>query len=65
MMQPHQQRVIQEKKQLDEKIQALVKFICSSPVFDSLDENEKNKLRDQRDAMTEYSDILGDRISSF
>lgn len=64
-MQPHQQRVVDEKAQLDAKLWALRKFIADSPAFKSLDSAEKIRLRAQACVMGEYSDILGERIAAF
>lgn len=65
-MQPHQQRVIDEKTELDTKIQALIKFINGdNPVFKSLDNEEQDRLVDQLEIMSDYSDILAERIAAF
>ena len=64
-MQDHQQRVVDEKAELDEKAVALSEFIGNSPVFDTLDPAEKNRLREQNDVMWQYSEILGLRIEAF
>lgn len=61
---PHQERVIQEKKDLDEKIVKLSAFIVSDKSA-SLDHTEFNLMWHQRTAMLEYSDILGRRIELF
>lgn len=62
---PHQQRVIDEKTELDKKANALSQFIGNSPIFDTLDPAEQERLRDQNDVMWTYSEILGVRISAF
>ncbi len=65
-MQPHELRVIAEKRELDEKLAKLSAFISArSPVFIGLDPMDKSLLRDQRDAMSAYSDTLADRIARF
>lgn len=64
-MLPHQQRVVDEKDELGIKFSALVHFIASNPVFDGLDHAEQGRLRDQRDAMRSYYDILCARIAAF
>lgn len=64
-MQAHQQRVVDEKSDLDVKIEALSKFINGSTIFDGLPEDEQGRLRNQLDAMTLYSNILGKRIAAF
>jgi len=64
-LQPHQQRVVDEKAELDGKITALQKFIAKSPVFDQLDEGERWRLTTQSHLMVQYSAILGARIAAF
>jgi len=64
-MKPHQQRVIDEKVQLDEKRQKLVIFQESEDFFVLCDEDERIYLIDQLNAMDEYSKILGKRIAKF
>lgn len=61
---PHQVRVIEEKKELEEKITKLDAFIAGEK-FDALEEVERIDLRDQRSAMADYSAVLGNRISRF
>lgn len=63
--QPHQQRVAQEKTELDEKANALSKFIGENPVFEGLPLEEQERLKVQNDLMWQYSEILGLRISAF
>ena len=62
---PHEQRVIVEQSDLNEKITKLVDFICTSPIFEGLSDEDAYLLRLQRDAMLRYSDILAMRISKF
>lgn len=64
-MQPHQQRVVEEKAALDEKAKALSNFIGTSPVFETLDPAEQERLKEQNDVMWKYSEILGARIAAF
>ena len=61
----HQQRVIDEKCQLDTRLQALRKFIGGNVLFEDLHENEQQRLRHQVDAMAQYSSILAERIENF
>jgi len=63
-MQPYQERVVEEKRELDEKLAKLREFIVGE-AFASVDENEQVRLKAQESAMTVYSSILGDRISNF
>ena len=64
-MQAHQQRVLDEKTALDEKATALSNFIGTSPVFETLDPEEQERLKEQNDVMWQYSEILGKRIAAF
>ena len=63
-LQPHQQRVVTEKEDLDEKLDKLKKFILGS-IFPTLPAEEKKRLNYQYDVMEKYSGILGERISAF
>ena len=64
-MQPHQQRVVDEKTELDEKLAKLGEFIESSPIFAGLPDGERKRLVRQKSCMGEYSEILGERIAAF
>lgn len=61
---PHQERVVAEKKELDDKLNKLSDFI-ESEKFDDLDENEQDRLTMQYDIMQLYSNILETRIKYF
>ena len=63
---PHQQRVVQEKEELDEKLSKLSAFI-DSPNFTITvkDENEIARLVCQEEIMKDYSEILAERIAAF
>jgi hypothetical protein len=63
-MAPHQERVVTEKRELDEKLAKLSGFF-GTPTFDSLGLAEKERLRRQHAAMHVYSAILGERIAAF
>ena len=63
-MEPHQQRVVDEQSQLDEKITKLTKFMCGE-TFLKLSADERARMTYQRLLMREYSSILGDRIEAF
>ena len=62
---PHQMRVLEEKAELDKKAKTLSRFIGYSTIFETLDEAEQERLREQNDVMWQYSDILGARIAAF
>lgn len=64
-MMPHQQRVVDEKVELDGKICKLDEFIEKSPIFWTLSFKEQKRLCRQYDVLYEYSEILGDRIEAF
>lgn len=62
---PHQQRVVDEKAELDDRRLKLHTFILSNPVFKALGEAEQDRMKRQYNAMTLYSDVLGERIEAF
>jgi hypothetical protein len=62
---PHQQRVVDERRELDEKIDKLKAFIMENPIFKTLPTDEQARLNRQCDVMIEYSRILRDRIEAF
>jgi hypothetical protein len=61
---PYQQRVVEEKTQLDERIKKLEAF-CGSEEHSKLSSETINVLARQRRAMLEYSLILHERIAMF
>ena len=61
---PHQERVVAEKADLDAKRTALNAFF-GSQLFAGLDFAEQDRLRRQHAVMSEYSEILGERIEAF
>ena len=63
-MQPHQERVVTERDELNEKRIKLISFI-ETATFDGLNGAEKDRLRRQAAIMTEYYTVLGERINSF
>ena len=63
-MLPYQERVIQEKKELDERLAKLDAF-GRTEVFTSLPSEEQGRLNRQHSVMEEYSCILGERIAAF
>lgn len=62
--QPFQQRVINEKSELDARLDKLIPFL-SSDTCHSLPFGERGRLKRQADVMREYSNILGERIAAF
>ena len=63
-MKPHQQRVVDEKSALDEKISKLVAFM-DSDASEVLSLTEEDDLEEQLEYMQKYSEVLGHRISKF
>ncbi|AZV01197.1 hypothetical protein vBSdyM006_060 [Shigella phage vB_SdyM_006] len=63
-MQPHQQRVIDEKTELSDKIYKLSSF-RTTDMFNSLSEKEQALLTVQLNTMIEYENILEERIQLF
>jgi hypothetical protein len=64
MMSPFQQRVVDEKSELDDKI-AKLKAFWDNPIFPTLPEAERQRLEKQSNIMDDYSAILGERIANF
>ena len=63
-LQPHQQRVVAEKKELDDKRERLGAF-KNTDMFASLPWQEQERLNTQAHIMTMYSAVLGERIAAF
>jgi len=63
-LQPHQQRVVDEKRELDEKLAKLDAF-GRTPLFASLAAEEQGRLNRQHSIMEQYSAVLGERIEAF
>lgn len=63
-MAPHQQRVLDERTELDDKLAKLTAFFDTS-IFNGLEPVEQKRLRRQHAAMKDYSEILGERIAAF
>lgn len=61
----YQERVIKEKRELDEKAFKLSAFIGNNPLFDTIDTEEQERMKEQCEIMWEYSEILGKRIAAF
>lgn len=64
MLEPHQQRVVKEKEELDIKIKSLIAFIPTA-IFMKLDPAEQNRLKRQLTLMQDLSDVLRERIEAF
>lgn len=64
LLAPHQQRVVEEKAQLDDKFEKLTTF-QSTEIHAKLSCSEQHRLSIQWNAMKTYSRILGERIAAF
>jgi len=64
MMQPHQQRVVDEYAELDSRLAKLISFF-DTPLFSGLADADKELLVSQGEAMQQYSTILLKRILTF
>jgi len=64
ILQQHQQRVVDEKTELDTKLAKLLTFLDGA-IFKSLDPDEQGRLTIQAGVMDKYSEILGQRIAAF
>lgn len=63
-MRPHEQRVVEEKQELEEKISKLDKFRMGYS-FPQLSTEEQVRLNRQLTVMIEYAKILSERIAAF
>jgi hypothetical protein len=64
MLQPYQERVVQERYDLNVKILALSKFF-DTPMYASLELFDRSILVRQLNVMREYMEILESRIAGF
>lgn len=62
---PHQQRVVDEKAELDGRKGKLLTFLHSDTFRMVVDADEQDRLKEQYRLMHCYSDILGQRIAAF
>lgn len=60
----YQQRVIEEKQALDDKLQRLDPFVASN-TFKALSLSEQERLKRQLSLMQQYAAVLGERIAAF
>lgn len=63
-LQPHQQRVVDEKNELSERLGKLLAFF-QGPIFPTLSEAERSRLRNQARFMDGYAAVLEERIAAF
>lgn len=64
LMEPYQQRVVEEKIELDDRLERLAAFLLT-PTFAGLPTDERISMIRQQGVMREYSRILTERISRF
>jgi len=60
----YKERIANEKKELDERLNKLIKFF-SDDKFNSIPTDEQERMKRQADHMTNYSVVLGERIAAF
>ena len=58
---PWQQRLVDEKDELSSRLNRLCDFMCTS-IYETLSEDEKERILRQRDAMNRYLEVLVERI---
>ena len=63
-MQPHQQRVVDEKAELSDKLDKLETFVGGA-IYNSLPPDEQARLTRQKLIMELYEQVLSERISAF
>lgn len=61
---PYQQRVVDEKAELDYRLGNLNTFLDTS-TFNSMRSEERQRMIRQQKLMTELSEVLGERIAEF
>jgi uncharacterized Fe-S center protein len=60
-----QQKVVDEKRELDAKLEKLVIFINTSELYKQSTRVDQDLMREQRECMFTYSSILAKRIKRF
>lgn len=65
LLQPHQMRVVEEKKDLDERAEKLRGFLAADDSVRLVDDAERLRMTEQYKVMREYSRILDERILHF
>jgi hypothetical protein len=65
VLEPHQQRVVDEKIELEDKFKKLDQFILDNQIFQSLSEEDQELMKEQRAFMEGYLIVLEKRIARF
>ena len=60
----HEDRVVAEKTQLDDRLERLTKFLVTE-IYAELPSEEQVRLKRQKFCMEQYSETLGERIAAF
>ena len=63
-MAPHQIRVVDEKNEVSNRLASLLAFF-QGPIFPTLNEAERSRLRNQARFMDGYAAVLEERIAAF
>lgn len=63
-MQPHEQRVVTERDELQSKIEKLSKFL-DSETYATLPQSEQERMLRQLRHMNDYREVLDERIAAF
>jgi hypothetical protein len=64
-MKPHQERVVIERNELNEKLYKLKSFIDDRKIFENIPLEEQDRLIRQCNIMQNYLNVLDERITSF
>lgn len=60
-----QDRVRAERSEVAERLTKLAAFISGNPAFAELDDEDRALMREQRETMTQYVEVLDERIARF
>lgn len=63
-MPPHQRRVINERAEVEDRLDKLTAFL-TTPTFEALPVEEQDRLVRQSGVMVQLSDVLAERIAAF
>ena len=64
-MEPYQQRVVDEKAELDERLTKLSRFMTTPDLLGKVPREEQGRLNIQINLMRALSHCLGERIAAF